>query len=150
MTQIHSPVDHVLSKPSLAPAVRSTAANGVAVNRSTPRVYTAAKVVLHVGAHDRTDTNETLDVKVQGSLDGSTNWTDITGAAFAQIGNVVPTATSGNVYTLDLNLKDVAFGFLRAVGTPGGTTPSTAYSVTFELYNPDRKPVLQDATPVRV
>lgn len=146
MQQIHTPTDHVKSAPSLGPAVRTANANGGAVDRAG---FQTAKVNLHVGAHDRTTGDETLDVKIQGSADGATGWTDLTGASFAQIGNVVPDATKGNAYTMSLNLKDVNYRYIRAVGTVGGTTPSTAYSVNVELFNPNRKPVTQTFTPVK-
>lgn len=59
----------------------------------------------------------TLDVKLQGSADGSTGWADITGAAFAQ---VTTTASSQKI------VVNVAYAprYARAVVDVGGTTPS--------------------------
>lgn len=146
MGNIHTPSDSVLAKPSLDPEVRTASANGAGVDC---RGFERALVILHVGAHDRTTGDETLDVKIQESSDdGSADaFADVSGAAFAQLGNVVPNATKGNVYVMDIDLSKRE-RYLRAVGTAAGTTPSTAYGVTILLLNARYTPVSQDATPV--
>jgi hypothetical protein len=65
-------------------------------------------------------TAPTLDGKIQESSDGSTNWTDITGATFTQV-----TAT-GNYQAITF---DRSKRYVRYVGTIAGTTPSFALAV---------------------
>jgi len=144
----HTLSQSVLVKPSLDPEVRTANATGSGVNCAG---YDRALVILHIGAHDRTTGDETLDVKIQESSDdGSTDtYADVTSGAFAQIAGVVPNATRGNVYLLDIKLGKRE-QYLRAVGTVGGTTPSTAYGVSFILYRGSKAPVSQDNTVVRV
>src|SRR3954464_6438219 len=62
-------------------------------------------------------TAPTLDGKIQESSDGSTNWTDITGATLTQV-----TAT-GNYQAITF---DRSKRYIRYVGTIAGTTPSFA------------------------
>lgn len=148
MGNIHTPSASLLAKPSLDPEVRTAAANGAGVDC---RGFEDALVILHVGAHDRTTGDETLDVKLQQSSDdGSADaYADVAGAAFAQLGNVVPNATKGNTYVMNVKLSKRE-RYLRAVGTPGGTTPSTNYSVQIILLNARNEPVAQDAAAVSV
>lgn len=145
---IHTPSDSVKAQASLDPEVRTASANGAGVDC---RGFERALVVLHVGAHDRTTGDETLDVKIQESSDNGAGdaFGDVGGGEFAQIGNVVPNATKGNVYVMDVDLSKRE-RYLRVVGTAAGTTPSTAYGVTILLFNPRYAPVTQDATPVGV
>lgn len=145
---VHTPSATLLVKPTLDPEVRTAAANGSGVDC---RGFEDALVILHVGAHDRTTGDETLDVKLQSSSDdGSADaYADVAGAAFAQIGNVIPNATRGNSYVMNVKLSKRE-RYLRAVGTPAGTTPSTAYSVQIVLLNPRNAPVTQDTTVVSV
>lgn len=145
---IHTPSDAVRVQPSLDPEARTASANGAGVDC---RGFERALVILHVGAHDRTTGDETLDVKLQESSDNGSGdaFADVDDAAFAQLGNVVPNATKGNVYVMDVDLSKRE-RYLRAVGTAAGTTPSTAYGVTVLLFNARYAPVAQDATPVSV
>lgn len=64
----------------------------------------------------------TLDVKLQESDTLGGTYTDIVGAAFAQV-----TTTSG-IQKLAVNL-DATKKFVRATGTAAGTSPSYAWSV---------------------
>jgi hypothetical protein len=66
-------------------------------------------------------TTPTLDGKVQESLDGSTNWTDVSGATATQV------TASTNVQNI---VADRTKRYLRYVGTIAGTSPSFALSVT--------------------
>jgi hypothetical protein len=65
-------------------------------------------------------TSPTLAGKIQESADGSTNWTDISGATFTTV-------------TASTNTQAIAFDrtkrFLRYVATVGGTSPSFAVAV---------------------
>jgi hypothetical protein len=145
---IHTPSEHVLVKPSLDPEVRTAGANGAGVDCQG---FERALVILHIGAHDRTTGDETLDVKVQESSDnGSVDaFADVAGAAFAQIAGQAIDATKGNSYVMNINLAKRE-RYLRIVGTPAGTTPSTAYSVQVLLFNGRYLPVSQDAAAVSV
>jgi hypothetical protein len=65
-------------------------------------------------------TSPTLDGKIQESADGSTNWTDITGATFTQ----VTASTNNQAITFDRTKR-----YVRYIGTIGGTSPSFALAV---------------------
>ena len=66
-------------------------------------------------------TNPTLDVKLQHTIDGGTNWNDITGGAFTQL-----TATGVQL----LNITGPWSDACRIVYTIGGTaTPTFTFSV---------------------
>ena len=148
MSNIHTPSKHVLAKPSIAIAARTTALNGIGVDC---RGYTRALVIFNVAAHDRTTGDETLDVKIQESQDdGSVDtYADVTSAAFAQIAGQTITATKGLTFLMDIDLTQRE-RWLRAVGTPAGTTPVDTYTVTILLLNPVEKPPAQDQTVISV
>lgn len=66
-------------------------------------------------------TNPTLDVKIQHSADGSTNWTD-SGVAFSQV--------TGTASFQVLTVSAEQFKrYIRVVDTVGGTNPTFARSV---------------------
>ncbi len=79
--------------------------------------------LLHMRSTGMEAGSTTMDIKIQHSADGSTNWTDatmpITGApmAFTQIVNA---ATAGQ--TLEINVADLK-RYIRGVQTLAGTTP---------------------------
>lgn len=60
--------------------------------------------------------NMTLDVKLQQSANGSTGWTDISGAAFSQV------TTSASSQMISFNPAYTS-KYVRAVVDVGGTTP---------------------------
>lgn len=64
----------------------------------------------------------TLDVKLQGSANGSTGWADIAGAAFAQV------TTTASVQKIIVNVASQP-RYMRAVLDVGGTTPSFIVAV---------------------
>lgn len=82
-------------------------------------------VILEAGAATA-GTNPTLDVKIQHSdTTTSGDFSDITGAAFAQVTN----AASQQIKLLDRNKTK---RYIRVIGTLGGTsTPTFPYGVTF-------------------
>lgn len=63
-------------------------------------------------------TNPTWDGKIQTSADGSTGWTDLTGATFTQV-----TATD-SFQKIGFDVRDT-LGYVRYVGTIGGTSTPT-------------------------
>jgi len=66
-------------------------------------------------------TNPTLDVKLQYTIDGGTNWNDITGGSFTQL-----TGTGNQIINVTGPWADAC----RIVYTIGGTnTPSFTFSV---------------------
>jgi hypothetical protein len=64
----------------------------------------------------------TLDGKLQDSPDGSGSWADLSGAAFTQVED------EASLQKLVLNPNSTR-GYVRYVGTIGGTTPSFAVGV---------------------
>lgn len=67
-------------------------------------------------------TSPTLDGKLQTSADGSTGWTDITGATFTQV-----TATD-SFQAIGIDVRQSS-GYIRFVGTIAGTSPSFTMGV---------------------
>lgn len=67
-------------------------------------------------------TTPTLNGKLQTSADGSTGWTDISGATFTEV-----TATD-NMQKIGVNVRNTS-GYVRYVGTIAGTTPSFTMGV---------------------
>ena len=145
---IHTPSSRLKVQPTLDPEVRTAVANGAGVDC---RGFEDALVILHIGAHDRTTGDETLNVKLQESSDNGSGdaFADVAGGAFAQIAGQAIDATKGNSYVMNVKLSKRE-RYLRAVGTPAGTTPSTAYSVQIVLLNARSEPVTQDAAAVSV
>lgn len=145
MSNLHSPSAHVLVKPSLDPEVRTADANGLGVDC---RGFRRALMVCHLGAHDRGDSNETIDFELEESTDNST-FSDVANGNYTQLGAVTPNVTAGNVYLVEIDLTK-RLRYLRAVINVGGTTPSCATSVVFLLFDPVQKGVSQDAAVIRV
>jgi hypothetical protein len=105
----------------LAPAVIAASADGAAVDcgalRGRARVTLSTGVF--VGSHD----DETLDVKVQASADGSTGWADV--VTFTQL----TTAAAAAVQSAGLNM-DATARYLRVVLTAAGTAEAYPCCVT--------------------
>jgi hypothetical protein len=96
---------------TLLPALsRNANANGSAVDLSAYVNVRAYKAYLDVG--NVTGTSPTLDVKIQESDDGTT-FTDISGAAFAQM-----SATGNQTLVFKTGKR-----YVRAVATLGGSSP---------------------------
>ena len=81
-------------------------------------------------------TNGTVDVKLQHATASGGTFTDISGAAIAQ----VTPSTDATIYAVRLNLRN-ANRYVRAVLTTTGT--SSKVSVTAVLANPETWPVSQ-------
>jgi len=142
MSNIHSPHQHVLVKPSLDPESRTAAANGLGVDCLG---FEEALIVFHLGAHDRTTGDETIEAKVQESSDNGAGdaFADVPGATTGVLGNVVPNATSGNLYLIHVNLSKRE-RFLRVVTAVAGTTPIDLCSAVILLFNPRNAALAQD------
>lgn len=67
-------------------------------------------------------TTPTLNGKLQSSADGSTGWTDITGATFTEV-----TATD-SFQKIGINVRQTG-GYVRYIGTIAGTSPSFTMGV---------------------
>lgn len=104
----------------LAPARATASANGSAVDIKD--YVGKVKVVLATSAGG--GTTPTLDVKLQESADGSSGWTDISGAAFTQV-----TDAADATEAIGLNVDGVE-RYIRAVETLGGTSPTFDRSLT--------------------
>lgn len=141
-------IENVLVKPSLDPESRTASANGLGVDAQG---YGHATVICHLGAHDRTTGDETIEFQVAESDDNST-FTDITSATTGAIGNVVPNATSGNVYIISVDLlKPGRKRYLRVETVAAGSTPVDLCSATIILSNARfAAPPSQDNTVISV
>lgn len=103
---------------SIAPAVAVTAdGNGAAVDVTN---Y-IGKALLHLDASATAGADNTLDVKLQHSADG-TSWADA-GVAFAQVTNA-----AASLQTVEVDV-DRFKKYVRAVDDVAGTTPSVVRSV---------------------
>ena len=107
------------SKQLSVPASRTSTVTGSAIDILPIRGK--ALVVQDVGAV--TGTTPTLNGKLQDSADGSTDWTDIAGAVFAEV------TAANKVECIPLNV-DNCRRYVRWVGTLGGTTPNFTVGVT--------------------
>jgi len=146
MSNIHTPTDHVLVKPTLDPESRTASANGKGVDC---RGFEEALVIFHLGAHDRTTGDEEITFKVQESSDdGSTDtYADVSGATTGAIGNVTPDATAGKTWCININLAKRE-RYLRGVTVAAGTTPVDLCSAVIILFNPRNAAPSQETTPV--
>jgi len=103
------------------PATLTATTNGAAVDVS--RFTGIAKAILDASAAGDA-AGETADVKLQHSVDGSTNWADVPGAAFTQVTNA-----AGAHQAVMLN-TDSLHKYVRVVTTMAGTSPSVTRSVS--------------------
>ena len=123
-------------KPVNAVTVQDSAAqtiNGAAIDRTG---FLSCTLFGACGNASGTPTTQTVDVKLQDSADGSTGWTDISGAAIATL---VADDTAGGV---DVDLS-AARQFVRSVvtvGFTGGTTPTVPIAATLVLGGADELP----------
>lgn len=124
-----SGVGHLGFAEALPAAARTTTTNGSAVNLASEVTnqfnYLASAgpggpalmAIVTCGA--ASGTTPTLDLKVQYSADGSTGWTDITGATFTQL-----TAAGREAIRFVSPQR-----YIRIVATIAGTTPSFTFGV---------------------
>jgi hypothetical protein len=118
----------LLAKQTIRPqSIGAGTLNGLAVDTQG---YDEAVVVLDTG----TFTTGTLDVKVQESADGSSGWTDIAGAAFAQ----VTSTTDDSVYVGSIRMEGPRLRYLRAVAVVA--TAACLGAVTIHLGKPVSMP----------
>ena len=111
---------HILSLASLfATAAVIVTTNGAAVD--VQNFLGLVKIVLDSTAG--TGTAPTLDIKLQDSADGTTGWTDISGAVFAQVTNA-----AASLQSIGLDIEG-ARKFIRGVATLTGTSPSFTFSL---------------------
>jgi hypothetical protein len=103
------------------PSDRSASANGTAIDILSYEGQAAAILQSAAG----TGTTPTLDVRLQDSSDGSTDWADVTGAAFAQVTNA-----AASTQIVKFNASAVQ-RYIRAVATIAGTTPLFTCAVSF-------------------
>lgn len=88
------------------------------------RTYKGGFIVEQLtGAIAGTDT-PTLAGKLQTSADGSTNWTDISGATFTAV-------TAADSFQKIGIVENQTLGYIRYVGTITGTNPSFTMGVVF-------------------
>lgn len=90
--------------------------NGAAINLKTEKVSTRRKSKMIVSVGELGGTNPTVTVKLQGSVNGTSNWTDIPGATTTAI------SAAGSV---EVNV-DLPYPFVRSVITLAGTSPTAS------------------------
>lgn len=119
---------------SIAPIAASAVVNGSAIDMEG---YGEAVVVVSNGAATGAPSSYTFNAKVQESADGSTAWTDITGAAIVAI--------TANNQTAEIPVEQTKRAaskrYIRAVITPaltGGSTPALPISAHVLLGRPER------------
>lgn len=105
--------DHLQEFAVLAPARKTASENGAAIDLQ--QYVGDVKVVLSTSAGG--GTSPTLDVKLQESDTSGGTYTDIAGAAFAQV-------TAAALTTALTVNADSAKRYIRAVTTIGGTSPT--------------------------
>ena len=70
-------------------------------------------------------TSPTYDGKIQDSADGSTDWTDVSGATFAQV------TDSSDETSSSISVESrLCRRYIRYVGTSGGTSPTVEIAVS--------------------
>lgn len=109
--------DNATIKNVVPVATITTDTNGSAVDAAEYDSAVAVLLNASAGSGDMT-----CNVKLQQSADGSTSWTDISGAAFTQ---VTTTASSQKIVFNPAGTQR----YIRAVVDVGGTTPSFVVGV---------------------
>lgn len=120
--------------PNLSQAAGSR--NGAAIDRLG---FASLVLIDAVGAATGAPSTQTHDLKIQESDDGSSGWTDVSGAALAQ-----KTTATAEVRRLDFNLAGVK-RFIRTVETnafTGGTTPAFPSAAVVVLGGSDELPAV--------
>lgn len=134
---------NVLSKVTVRPvAAVAGAVNGAAVDSLG---YGNLMAVVEVGATTGTPGSFSVAAKVQESADGSTGWTDITGAA---ITSITAADKSAQIGVYDISGK-TRLRYYRVVVTPafvGGTTPAVGISAHLMLGDAERGAVGNSTT----
>ena len=144
--RFHTPTDNYKTVPVLDPESRTADTNGGYVDT---RGATHIVWDFHLGAHDRTTGDETVEFKVQHADDtGGTGLADISGATSGVIGNVVPDATKGNMYQISIPLDTSGMmRYQRPVIDVSGTTPIVLTAVSCRLFGIGDKPPAAQAQP---
>ena len=103
------------------PATITASRNGSAIDL---KGYTGQVLAILYAAKGTGNANNTLDVKIQSSADGSTGWADVSGATFTQ---VLGTGGTDSLQAINVDTR-VAARYIRFVDTVAGTTPSYVLS----------------------
>lgn len=126
--------EYVKVLPSVRPiGAVAGAVNGVAIDTEG---YADAMAVVMVGATTGSPSSFTVDAKVQESANGTSGWTDISGAAITQ---VTAAAKTGEI-AIPLRQRSAHLRYVRVVITPafsGGSTPTVGISASVILANPE-------------
>lgn len=104
-------------KPATITATRQSSAIDI-------RGYLGSVVAVLFANKGTGNADNTLDVKIQTSADGSTGWADVTGATFTQV-----LGTGGTDSFQQINVEArLCERYIRFVDTVAGTTPSYVLS----------------------
>lgn len=136
MNRVHTPSQNVKVTSSLSPKSRTASADGAYVDT---RGFSSALVIFDIGTHDRTTADETFKFTVEEDADGSGAGTLITGLDTTALGAVVPDATAGDRYIMNVDLtKGGRLRYIRGVVTLAGTTPIVLCGCTILLFGGDK------------
>lgn len=119
---------NILTGSSLAaPAANTATLTGAAFNL---QAYDGVvKIIQDIGVVS--GTNPTWAGKIQQSADGSTSWTDVTGATFTQV------TASTNTQSIGVDTRAVQ-QYIRYIGTIGGTSTPT-FNLAVEIVGLQRR-----------
>lgn len=101
---------------------QTSSTNGAAVDLLG---YEGEIAVILNAAKGTGNADNTLDVKIQDSADGSTSWGDVSGAAFTQ---VLGSGGTDSCQKISVNSNECK-RYIRYVSTLAGTSPSYRYGV---------------------
>jgi hypothetical protein len=104
-----------------AGAAQTSSTNGSAVDLGA---YEGEVALILAAQHGTGNADNTLNLKVQDSADGSTGWGDVSGATFTAVNG-----TTDSLQKLSINKNEIK-RYIRYVSTIAGTTPSYIYSIT--------------------
>jgi hypothetical protein len=124
-----------VSVPIAATAAGTTEVDGAAIDLSAGR-FQGVRFVAVLGTLTAT---QVTSLKAQGSLDGSTNWTDLAGTSTG------PAADADSGKTLILDLYRPGFPFVRPV-IVRGTANAAIQCVIADAYHAQIQPVGQATT----
>lgn len=142
---IHTPTDQMLVKTLVKPQSTSSNITASSSNSVDCRGYTSALLIVHIGTHDRTNSDETLDVQIYESSDNS-SFAAVSSGSITQIAAQTITANRGSAFMLNINLKK-RLRYLAPQVTFGGTSPGAdVFGITIVLFNAELNAPTQDVT----
>ena len=145
--RIHTPTANVAIGAALDPQSRTADESSGYVDT---RGYQNITWLFHLGADDRTTGDETIECQIEHADDtGGTGLAEIDGATTGVIGNLVPNATYGALYAINVQLdKAGRKRYQRGTLDVSGTTPICLTALSYILWNGDKPPTQPTGTTV--